>query len=335
MNNSIKRADCLNTIRLLGAIQVLYGHALAHLHIEPLPVAGNFINFFYGVPIFFTLSGFLIWGSCGRSANYTDYLKKRFWRIYPELWVAVAVEMVVLFSLYAGPYNWPQTTLFVFTQSTILQFWTPDCLRGYGCSTPNGALWTIGVLVQFYIVAYLLYRWLHGKSLLKWLLGGAIPSLVIGVLSPVIIERMPETIGKLYGQTLLPFLWMFIIPCMIAEYKDKVLPFLKKYWWAILVLLLIRKYLVKVDLDATYSVVHTLLLFLTLTGMAYVLPKLNIKTDISYGIYIYHMTIINAMIALGYSTNRWLLAVALLITCFLAWLSTITIGKYSLRRKYK
>lgn len=172
MNNSIKRADCLNTIRLLGAIQVLYGHALAHLHIEPLPVAGDFINFFYGVPIFFTLSGFLIWESCGRSANYTDYLKKRFWRIYPELWIAVAVEMVVLFSLYAGPYNWVQTTLFVFTQSTILQFWTPDCLRGYGCGTPNGALWTIGVLVQFYIVAYLLYRWLHGKGLLKWILGG-------------------------------------------------------------------------------------------------------------------------------------------------------------------
>lgn len=122
---------------------------------------------------------------------------------------------------------------------------------------------------------------------------------------------------------------------MIAEYKDKVLPFLKKYWWAILVLLLIRKYLVKVDLDATYGVVHTLLLFFTLIGMAYVLPKLNIKTDISYGIYIYHMTIINAMIALGYSTNKWLLAVVLLITCFLAWLSTITIGKYSLRRKYK
>ena len=28
-----KSKDCLNTIRLLAAIQVLYGHAIAHLHI--------------------------------------------------------------------------------------------------------------------------------------------------------------------------------------------------------------------------------------------------------------------------------------------------------------
>lgn len=61
MTNGIKRVDCLNTIRLLGAIQVLYGHTLAHLGIDPIPVVGNFINFFYGVPIFFTMSGFLIW----------------------------------------------------------------------------------------------------------------------------------------------------------------------------------------------------------------------------------------------------------------------------------
>lgn len=166
------RHDCLNTVRLLGALQVLYGHALHHLHIGFIPIAGDFINFFSGVPIFFTMSGFLIWGSCGRSSSYRNYLRKRFWRIYPELWVAVIIEMVVLLSLYEGPYNWPQTILFVFTQGTVFQFWTPDCLRDYGCGTPNGALWTIGVIVQFYIVAYFLFKWLHAKGLKRWLLGG-------------------------------------------------------------------------------------------------------------------------------------------------------------------
>jgi len=114
----------------------------------------------------------LIWGSCGRSISYADYLKKRIWRIYPELWMAVIVEMIVLLALYEGPYNWPQTILFVFTQSTLFQFWTPDCLRGYGCGTPNGALWTIGIIVQFYIVAYFLYKKLHAKNLKMWLVGG-------------------------------------------------------------------------------------------------------------------------------------------------------------------
>ena len=93
---------------------------------------------------------------------------KRFWRIYPELWVAVAVEIIVLLLLYRQPINWPQMGLFTFGQATIFQFWTPDFLRGYGCGTPNGALWTITVLIQFYFCAYLIYKWLHNKKFFVW-----------------------------------------------------------------------------------------------------------------------------------------------------------------------
>ena len=88
--------DCLNTIRLLAAIEVLYVHTLGHLGIGEIPLLSDFIHFFSGVPIFFTMSGFLIWWSVGRSKNFGEYLRKRFWRIYPELWVAVAFELFVL-----------------------------------------------------------------------------------------------------------------------------------------------------------------------------------------------------------------------------------------------
>ena len=69
--------DCLNTIRLLAAIEVLYGHVFRHLEIDAVPVLGDFIHFFQGVPIFFTMSGFLIWWSIGRSRSFGEYLKKR------------------------------------------------------------------------------------------------------------------------------------------------------------------------------------------------------------------------------------------------------------------
>ena len=55
-------------------------------------------------------------------------------------------------------------------QSTVLQFWTPSCLRDYGCDTPNGSLWTIGVMVQYYVVLCLLHRFLHGKGIRRWIL---------------------------------------------------------------------------------------------------------------------------------------------------------------------
>jgi peptidoglycan/LPS O-acetylase OafA/YrhL len=146
---------------------------------------------------------------------------------------------------------------------------------------------------------------------------------------------MPVIMRKLYGQTLLPYLWMFVLPCFIAEYKEKKLPYLKKYWWLYIILTILIKYFVKMDIDASYGLVHTLLLFCSLTGMAYSFSVLNVKTDISYGIYIYHMTIVNALLALGYSQEKWLLLVVFIITCLIAWFSTVTIGKYSLSRKYK
>lgn len=175
LNNKINvinyKYNSLNTFRLLAALQVLWGHTLAHLDLPNIPVLGSFIGFFYGVPIFFTLSGFLIWQSIGSSHSFVDYAKKRFWRIYPELWVAVAVEIAVLLCLYKQSIDWPQLGLFTIGQATIFQFWTPDFLRDYGCGCPNGALWTIAILIQFYFCAYYFHKWLHNRSIYVWLGG--------------------------------------------------------------------------------------------------------------------------------------------------------------------
>lgn len=81
------------------------------------------------------------------------------------------------------------------------------------------------------------------------------------------------------------------------------------------------------------NVLETILLFLCLIGASYVFPNLNIKTDISYGVYIYHMTIVNALIAMGYTKKSVLLVVVLVSTCVFAWISTKTIGKFSKKMK--
>lgn len=89
------------------------------------------------------------------------------------------------------------------------------------------------------------------------------------------------------------------------------------------------------DYKASYGILQSITLFLGLTGFAYVTPYLNIKTDISYGVYIYHMTVMNALIALGYMHNQWLLLPVTIATCVLAWISTKTVGEWSKQRKQK
>jgi peptidoglycan/LPS O-acetylase OafA/YrhL len=49
-----------------------------------------------GVPIFFTVSGFLITWSFDRSPAPTQYVRNRLLRVYPGLGVALMVTFVVL-----------------------------------------------------------------------------------------------------------------------------------------------------------------------------------------------------------------------------------------------
>lgn len=323
----------LNTFRLLAALQVLCGHANAHLDLQRIPFVGDIIAFFSGVPIFFTLSGFLIWNSIGRSSSFGEYALKRFWRIYPELWVAVFFEIMVLLLLYRHSVNWTQLGLFTLCQATIFQFWTPNFLRDYGCGTPNGALWTITVLIQFYLCAYFLYKLLNGKRLIIW--GGCFfVSSIIGWITPFVQDALPEILGKLYGESVFPYLWMFIVAAFVSDRRNYFLPFLLKYWWAFAFALFARRYMIHWDIAVGgYSYFDTILLFFTLVGFAYVFPKLNIKTDISYGVYIYHMTVVNALIALGYTGEKWELWLVIGTTCLLAWISTKTVGQLSMNNK--
>lgn len=316
----------------MAALQVLYGHAITHLSISMPSSVNNVVYLFLGVPIFFTLSGFLIWGSIERSDSFGGYIKKRFWRIYPELWAAVLVELVVLLLLYKEHTNWAQLGLFAFSQGTIFQFWTPDCLRGYGCGCPNGALWTICILIQFYFFAYILYKTLHKRSLTIWLIA-IVASVLVSFLNPLIKSLLPEILGKLYGMSLLPYLWMFLVASCIAEYKDRCIPFLKKYWALFIVFAFIIQH--TYDIRAAYPLLYTITVFMGLLGVAYALPCINIKTDISYGIYIYHMTIVNALIELGYTGSVWLLLFVVIASSLLAFVSNKTIGNWSLQMKGK
>jgi peptidoglycan/LPS O-acetylase OafA/YrhL len=327
--------NCLNTVRLLAAVSVMFWHACVHLAVERPIVISQILDYFYGVPIFFAMSGYLIWNSVGKSPSFLGYAKKRFRRIYPELWVAVAVEILAIIIFFGEQIRWVTLGVFAVTQGTVLQFWTPDFLRGYGCGTPNGSLWTICVLIQFYILAYPMRKLLHGKGTATWaVVIGA--SLVISRAGAVLEGILPVMVYKLYSQTIIPYFWLFLIGILIAEKQDRMVPWLKKtwYWWA---LLSVAFMVVPVDNlagDQGYGILRCTTLIAAVVGFAYQFPKLNVKTDISYGIYIYHMTVINIMIMLGFTGNIWALLCAMAISCVAAYLSTRLVGEKLLKRRH-
>lgn len=332
----IQRQDSLNTIRLLAALQVVWNHASWHLELSgacTIPVA-KFLGFFHGIPIFFTLSGFLIWMSIGRSQSFVQYAKKRFWRIYPELWLGVFVEITTLLVLFKGVVDWPLLGVFAIGQATIFPMWVPAFLRTYGCGTPNGALWSIFALVQFYILAYPMYKLLHRKKAFTWILW--ILGFVLLSLGYNCFKTFPDKVNSLLGVSFVPTFWMFMLGAFISEYKSTIIPMIIKFWYIPVAMRMVYLFLDVPDIPVFYGFSHTTICFFAALAIAYKFPRFNVATDVSYGVYIYHMTVINAMIAMGFvggGVAQYCIVVAVTLT--FAVLSQKTVGRWAKNFKSK
>lgn len=326
-----KRKNCLNLIRMLAASGVVVGHAIPAFVLEdctpqPLNWLFRLLLVFEGVPVFFILSGFLLWDSIGRTPSVDVYLKKRVFRLYPELWGGVIVNLIVMLVLYAERLEWKFFLLYQFTQATVFQFWTPENLKNLATENPNGPLWTISVMVQAYAALWFFHKFLHKKGLKRWIPVLLITTL-INVLYPFSKAILPNIVYKLAFYAFFTHIWQFLLGAFISEYFDRMIVFLKRFWWAALVLSYAAAHS-GLDIGA-YKTFKCLFLAIGIIGLGYALPKLGIKHDFSYGLYIYHMIVINVMVHFGCRENVGWLFAAYVIALGLAILSYFTVGALS------
>lgn len=327
--------DCLNTIRLIAALQVLFGHSTRWLDIPYSSTIGHLSAIFQGVPIFFMLSGFLIWFSIGRSTSFKIYALKRFWRIYPELWVAVLFEIFVIILLYDGSIDWGRLLLFGLSECSFCVY-VPVFLKNYGIGTPNGVLWTIFCLMKFYIIAYLAYKYMRGRPIIQWIIILGL-LIVLGYISNYLYLWDIPYIRFIWFQTTLPFLWLFMIGAFIADKWLIFRSFFIKFWPGALLLSIIVE-VTGIDINCSdpdfgYYFIRSLATIVWILGFAYSFPLLNLKTDISYPVYLYHMTIVQVIYIMGYRNHFILLYIIVVVVLFLSYLSTRYVGTWSKRKK--
>ena len=308
-------------------MQVMVKHLVVHLGLSVNPYVFAAISFFGGVPIFFAICGLVIWFSLERGNSFSQYCKKRFLRIYPELWVGVIFEILVILFLYDG---FTPITLFLFAlaQGSVLQFWSPDSLNGFGCGTPNGALWTIGITIQFYLLVFIIFKLLHKKKLFIWI-STFIGSVLLSYFGNLFFEILGiNLLVKLFSQTVFRHLWLFIIGCFIAEFFDKIVPFISRFW-ALFLIAAIPPFLSGFGLHlGNYNLLWALPLCIGIIGFAYRFKGIKIKLDISYGIFIYHMIIANVFITFSLVGNWIYLVLVVIISLSLAYLTTVIRGKF-------
>ena len=73
----IDRINNFDLIRLLAAFQVVITHGIVHLKIDDPLSLSYVLNYFPGVIVFFTISGFLITSSLQRNSNIKKYFINR------------------------------------------------------------------------------------------------------------------------------------------------------------------------------------------------------------------------------------------------------------------
>lgn len=132
------RRNLFDLIRLYAAIQVMIDHGSSHLDFD-LPPVLNIIFSLSGVPIFFSISGFLVGLSCLRLAGrYKEYAWHRVLRIYPALWICLLVSCLVLFAFGQSLFLLSPTGFsWLVGQATIVQFFNPSQLRDFGVGVIN------------------------------------------------------------------------------------------------------------------------------------------------------------------------------------------------------
>jgi peptidoglycan/LPS O-acetylase OafA/YrhL len=156
-----RRYNNFDLLRLIAALLVLITHSFILRGMyskEPLVIlSSNKLNFsVLGLAIFFSISGFLVCRSVMETRLATDFLLKRFLRIWPALFVnvifTVFVVGLIFTSLTISEYlTHPQTFKFLFFNISL--FKTTQFLPGVFAGKPvNTPLWTIPAEVKLYLL---------------------------------------------------------------------------------------------------------------------------------------------------------------------------------------
>ena len=331
------RPNNFDLIRLLAALQVVYCHTCWHLGITTGvgdQTIAHLIHWFPGVPIFFTISGFLISRSWERSDNWRDYATKRVLRIYPALWVQLAVGIVVATAFGAitsSIATSPSFGLWVIAQSTFVQVYNPTFMRGFGLGVLNGSLWTIPVELGFYVSLPILYvGFVNRVSRRMADCGLAMISLVsFAYWFQLSVHADPTSNWtKLQMVTPLPHLYMFLLGIILQRNFDRIRPILENrviFWlvgFSACMLLFNPWGSATVSSSPAPVLLARFLLAMTVLSFAFSWRSLSEfvlrGNDISYGVYLYHGRAINVLVQLGWKQDPWYLGLVTLVTVICA-----------------
>lgn len=325
-----------NLLRLFASSQVMIIHTIVHMNdkIYFLEKLKQILYFVPGVPIFFFLSGYLILMSYEKNSNLKVYFFNRILRIYPALYMNLVISIAILFFfgfiyIDVGFIKW------IIAQLSFFQFYNIDMFRPFGTGVINGSLWTISVELSFYLLVPFL-SFLFNKSYI-YIFILILFSFIFAFADSFYLRT--ELHQKLLHVSILPYLHFFLVGMLFYKERTRIKGIIENkfmYWLLFYVL-----YIVIIDLlnyeSYLFSLIRWALLSFVIFSFAFSFKflrfKILINNDFTYGIYIYHMLIINIFVYLKINDSYIYFFTIILFSLLSGVLSWYLIEKPSLKLK--
>ena len=281
-------------------------HATAHLNLAPTWGFG-WIAQFPGVPIFFAVSGYLVFDSLLRLHSLKRFAVRRAARIYPALAVNILIMEIALYV--AGQIEFTRSLsavwaflFFVCYTSTasynIASLWVGSgggtlSFDGFFQIYPSGVLWTLTVELTFYAAVPL-------AALMKSRVSQTILIVAASVASFIFQKSLGPDSRLTVTITVMPYFWIFGIgmifrlwPLPARLIVPSILTFLAVFTASVLL-----RNLTQFDWKSnpsSYDVLQTVILcsLVLSVGISPIFKSTMLAlNDVSYGVYLYHMLIV-------------------------------------------
>ena len=222
-----------------GAIRYILAIAIfiSHFNIATdsslwFPITG-----YYRVCAFFVMSGFLIYGSYYRSADWRAYLANRAWRILPSYLIAVTACAFLLVAV--SDYDWRDyfTSLhwlrYLVSNVLFLNFiepTLPGVFSGHPVEAVNASLWTMKVEWVLYFIVIPVVWWTHRSKWRFWQVFAVIFlfSIIYKYVFISLYERSGQEVYAILGKQFGGQLAFFYSGVLLYVYLDHV----KAHrWW--------------------------------------------------------------------------------------------------------
>lgn len=342
-------------IRLVAAAEVAVLHVLSYLtpalyraHYGFWAVLVALLNFFPGVPVFFFISGFLISRSYERTATTGIYAANRCLRIYPALHVCVALNLMMVWAtgyFAVSHAHLGGIALLYLAKTTFLQFYNPQFMRHFGDGVLNGSLWTVCVELQFYVLIPVIYKLFSTRGARRFdlaLLGLMVLSICINRL----LYGMQGEFGhsdywKLVRVSFSPWLYMFLTGVLVQRHFARIASLLSRGLLVPIGAAYIGYAMLMRHWGFSFHNDISPLLFFPLGAVALVAAftaptlagRLLKGNDFSYGIYIYHVPIMDTLLYLGWKGSLLDSVTTGVLTVCVAAASWYLVEQPCLRRK--